>query len=114
MSRPATSPSRREVFASPPNSRSTANSLARLNAWTTSERNIVPDADFKSFNEKNQEAPESHRVQGPREMVKKSKSDPEAFRDGVERLQRCHSGRIGRLGLGRVQAMDLIMCVICR
>jgi hypothetical protein len=58
------------------------NFLASLNGWSTSARNIVPDADFKSFNDKNPKTPQKPtEYKDFDEMVKKSKSDLEAFRD---------------------------------
>jgi hypothetical protein len=58
------------------------NFLASLNGWSTSERNIVPDGDFKSFNEKNPKKPQKPtEYKDFDEMVKKSKSDLEAFRN---------------------------------
>jgi hypothetical protein len=54
------------------------NFLAALNGWSTSTRDIVPDADFKNFNAKNPKKPTEYKDYD--EMAKKSKTDLEAFR----------------------------------
>ncbi len=54
------------------------NLLASLNGWSTSTRNIVPDADFKKFNADNPKKPTVYKDYD--ELAKKSKTDLEAFR----------------------------------
>jgi hypothetical protein len=55
--------------------------LSNLNGWSNSDRNIVPDSDFKSFNDKNPKAPPKPKKYADfDELVKKSKDDLEAFR----------------------------------
>lgn len=54
------------------------NFLGALNGWSTSEHNIVPDADFKKWNADNPKAPPQYKDY--EEMQKKSKSDSDAFR----------------------------------
>ena len=55
--------------------------LATLNGWTTAERNIVPDADFKKFNDANPKKPPKPTYKDFDEMVaKKNKADMDAFR----------------------------------
>lgn len=55
--------------------------LSNLNGWSTAERNIVPDSDFKSFNENNPKVPpKPTKHSNFEEMVKKSKNDLAAFR----------------------------------
>jgi hypothetical protein len=57
------------------------NFLSNLNGWSNNDRNIVPDADFKNFNAKNPKAPAKPTVYKDfDEMVKKSKTDVDAFR----------------------------------
>lgn len=57
------------------------NFLATLNGWSSSEKNIVPDADFKKFNDQNPHKPaKPTEYKDFDEMVKKSKSDLDAFR----------------------------------
>lgn len=56
--------------------------LGNLNGWSMSSRNIVPDADFKSFNDKNpRKPPKPTEYKDFDEMVKKSKTDLAAFRE---------------------------------
>lgn len=56
------------------------NFLASLNGWSTGARNIVPDADFKAFNEKNpKKPPKPTEYKDYEEMARKSKSDLNAF-----------------------------------
>jgi hypothetical protein len=58
------------------------NFLSLLNGWSTSTRNIVPDADFKDFNAKNPRKPaKPTEYKDFDDMVKKSKSDLAAFRE---------------------------------
>jgi hypothetical protein len=52
--------------------------LSNLNGWSTSNRDIVPDAAFKDFNAKNPKKPPEYKDYD--EMAKKSKTDLEAFR----------------------------------
>jgi len=54
--------------------------LGNLNGWSTTERNIVPDSDFKKFNEQNPKKPPKPSYKTFEEMAKKSKSDVDAFR----------------------------------
>ena len=54
------------------------NFLSLLNGWSNSTRNIVSDDDLKNFNAKNPKKPTEYKDFD--EMVKKSKSDLEAFR----------------------------------
>lgn len=54
------------------------NFLSLLNGWSTGTRDIVPDADFKNFNAKNPKKPTEYKDFD--DMVKKSKTDLEAFR----------------------------------
>jgi hypothetical protein len=56
------------------------NFLSLLNGWSNSDRNIVPDADFKKFNDANPKKPPKPTHKDFDEMVKKSKSDVDAFR----------------------------------
>jgi hypothetical protein len=56
------------------------NFLATLNGWSTSSRNIVPDADFKKFNDNNPKKPPKPSYKDFEEMAKKSKTDVDAFR----------------------------------
>ena len=55
------------------------NFLGTLNGWSNSTRNIVSDADFKNFNAKNPKKPTEYKDFD--EIVKKSKTDLEAFRN---------------------------------
>lgn len=54
--------------------------LGLLNGWSTAERNIVPDADFKKFNNSNPKKPAKPSYKDFDEMAKKSKADVDAFR----------------------------------
>jgi hypothetical protein len=56
------------------------NFLANLNGWSTSGRDIVPDADFKKFNDNNPKRPAKPTYKDFDEMAKKSKTDVDAFR----------------------------------
>lgn len=57
------------------------NFLATLNGWSTSGRDIVPDAAFKKWNADNPKAPaKPPQYKDYDEMLKKSKSDADAFR----------------------------------
>lgn len=57
------------------------NFLGLLNGWSTGEHNIVPDADFKKWNADNPKAPaKPPPYKDYDEMLKKSKSDADAFR----------------------------------
>lgn len=57
------------------------NFLALLNGWSTTGRDIVPDADFKKWNADNPKAPAKPPVyKDYDEMLKKSRSDADAFR----------------------------------
>lgn len=53
------------------------NFLASLNGWSNNGRNIVPDSDFKKFNEKNPKKPTWKDFEA---MVKGSKSDTDTFK----------------------------------
>jgi hypothetical protein len=54
--------------------------LGLLNGWSDPTRDIVPDADFKKFNANNPKKPEKPKVKDFDELVKKGKTDLEAFR----------------------------------
>lgn len=54
------------------------NLLSLLNGWSTGSRNIVPDADFRAFNDKHPKKPTEYKDYD--EMAKKSKADVDAFR----------------------------------
>jgi hypothetical protein len=56
------------------------NFLSLLNGWSTADRNIVPDADFKKFNASNPKKPAKPAYKDFEEMAKKSKADVDAFR----------------------------------
>jgi hypothetical protein len=56
------------------------NFLSLLNGWSTADRNIVPDADFKKFNASNPKKPAKPAYKDFDEMAKKSKADVDAFR----------------------------------
>ena len=56
------------------------NFLMLLNGWSTADRNIVPDADFKKFNDSNPKKPPKPTYKDFDEMAKKSKTDVDAFR----------------------------------
>jgi hypothetical protein len=56
------------------------NFLGLLNGWSTAARNIVPDADFKKFNDANPKKPAKPTYKDFDEMAKKSKTDVDAFR----------------------------------
>ena len=56
------------------------NFLSLLNGWSTADRNIVPDADFKKFNASNPKKPAKPAFKDFDEMAKKSKTDVDAFR----------------------------------
>ena len=56
------------------------NFLALLSGWSNADRNIVPDADFKKFNNSNPKRPPKPTYKDFDEMAKKSKSDVDAFR----------------------------------
>jgi hypothetical protein len=56
------------------------NFLSLLNGWSTTDHNIVPDADFKKFNANNPKKPAKPAYKDFDEMAKKSKSDVDAFR----------------------------------
>jgi hypothetical protein len=60
--------------------------LSLLNGWSSSTKNIVPDADYKDFNAKNPKKPTVYKDFD--EMVKKSKSDLEDFRNWAKK---CHA-----------------------
>lgn len=58
------------------------NFLALLNGWSTSGRDIVPDAEFKKWNADNPKGPaKPPQYKDYDEMLKKSRSDAEAFRN---------------------------------
>ena len=62
------------------------NFLSLLNGWSTSERNIVPDAVFKKWNADNPKAPaKPPEYKDYDEMLKKSKSHADAFRDWAKK-----------------------------
>ena len=52
-----------------------------LNGWSSADRNIVPDADFKKFNDSNRRKPAKPTYKDFDEMAKKSKADVDAFRN---------------------------------
>jgi hypothetical protein len=54
--------------------------LSNLNGWSSSDHDIVPDADFKKFNADNPKKPPKPSYKDFDEMAKKSKSDVDAFR----------------------------------
>jgi len=54
--------------------------LGNLNGWSNNDRNIVPDSDFKKFNDNNPKKPAKPTYKDFDEMVKKSKTDVDAFR----------------------------------
>jgi hypothetical protein len=54
--------------------------LALLNGWSNSDRNIVPDADFKKFNDNNPKIAAKTKFKTFDELVKGSKADLDAFR----------------------------------
>lgn len=56
------------------------NFLGLLNGWSNANRNIVPDADFKKFNDSNPKKPAKPTYKNFEEMAKKSKADVDAFR----------------------------------
>jgi len=56
------------------------NFLSLLNGWSNADRNIVPDADFKKFNDSNPKKPPKPTYKDFDEMAKKSKTDVDAFR----------------------------------
>ncbi len=62
------------------------NFLSSLNGWSTSERNIVPDAAFKKWNTENPKGPaKPPQYKDYDEMLKKSKSDADAFREWAKK-----------------------------
>ena len=56
------------------------NFLSLLNGWSNADRNIVPEADFKKFNDSNPKKPPKPTYKDFDEMAKKSKTDVDAFR----------------------------------
>ena len=56
------------------------NFLSSLNGWSNGDRNIVPDSDFKKFNDANPKKPAKPTYKDFDEMAKKSKSDTDTFR----------------------------------
>ena len=56
------------------------NFLGILNGFSAPDKNIVPDADFKKFNDSNPKKPAKPAHKDFDEMAKKSKSDVDAFR----------------------------------
>jgi hypothetical protein len=54
--------------------------LGNLNGWSNNDHNIVPDSDFKKFNDNNPKKPAKPTYKDFDEMVKKSKTDVDAFR----------------------------------
>ncbi len=56
------------------------NFLSLLNGWSNGDRNIVPDSDFKKFNDANPKKPAKPTYKDFDEMAKKSKSDTDTFR----------------------------------
>jgi hypothetical protein len=56
------------------------NFLSNLNGWSSPDHDIVPDADFKKFNNDNPKKPPKPSYKTYEEMEKKSKADVDAFR----------------------------------
>lgn len=57
------------------------NFLGLLSGWSTTDQNIVPEADFKKWNDSNPKKPAKPTYKDFDEMAKKSKADVDAFRD---------------------------------
>lgn len=54
--------------------------LSLLNGWSNTDQNIVPDADFKKWNSDNPKVQAKTKYKDFDDMVKKSKTDVDAFR----------------------------------
>jgi hypothetical protein len=54
--------------------------LGTLNGWSSTDHNIVPDGDFKKFNDANPKKPPKPPYKTFEEMASKSKTDVDAFR----------------------------------
>ena len=54
--------------------------LSYLNGWSNNDHNIVPDSEFRKFNDNNPKKPPKPSYKDFAEMAKKSKSDVDAFR----------------------------------
>lgn len=55
--------------------------LGLLNGWSSPDKNLVPDADFKKWNDSNPKKPAKPSYKDFDEMAKKSKADVDAFRE---------------------------------
>ena len=99
------------------------NFLAALNGWSTSDHNIVPDADFKKFNADNPKKPPKPTYKTYDEIAK-NKTDLAAFRtwakgnskakkafeaiDGTEKLKATDAKRVDALKLINAALQDYL------